>query len=34
MRGFASRVVHNLVVEPTSPWRVTPVYSEVELERL
>jgi len=34
MRGFVSRVVHNLVVKPTSPWRVMPVYSEVELERL
>ena len=34
IKGYVSRVVHNVVVPNNSPWRVIPVYALVELDRV
>lgn len=34
LKGYLSRIVHNLVVPNSSPWRLVPVYGMVNLERV
>lgn len=34
LKGYLSRVVHNLVIPNSSPWRLVPVYSLVNMERV
>lgn len=32
--AYGSRVVHNVAIRPDSPWRIFPVYSQIDLRRL